>query len=240
MLHWERWCAAHVCSDQPVLQCATALRLRHCRDKRCTAGSHWQCVCPLGAQHCAGSALRAACTGQCAAVSPLCNSVWYSNAALQGATGSVCAALVRSTMQGRRCVLPFTWQGAPRDDCIWRHGMSVCPVAGSTAEAAAAAAGDSSSNPRADSAGDYYGGNPGGNPAGDDAQDGLQDLLVSPTGSSPWAWQQCSRDYETRWEKPPDNAPGRRWVCCTALHACTWLHVLGFAVYIVDALCTGL
>jgi hypothetical protein len=117
------------------------------------------------------------------------------------ASGSVCAPLVRSTVQGRRCVLPFTWQGAPRDDCIWRHGMSVCPVAASTAAAAAAAGG--SINPRADSAGDYYGRNPAGNLAGDDATAGLQDLLVSPTGSSPWVWQQCARDYETRWERPP-------------------------------------
>jgi hypothetical protein len=123
-----------------------------------------------------------------------------------GSTASVCAPLVRSTVQGRRCVLPFTWQGAPRDDCIWRHGMSVCPVAASTAEAAAAAAGVS--NRRAESAGDYY----GGNQAGDDATEGLQDLLVSPTGASPWVWQQCARDYETRWEQPPVDAPGRRWV----------------------------
>jgi hypothetical protein len=161
-----------------------------------------------------------------------------SGSQVSSSTGSVCAPLVRSTVQGRRCVLPFTWQGAPRDDCIWRHGMSVCPVAASTAEAAAAAAGGSSSNRRADSAGDYYRHNPAGNPAADDATAGLQDLLVSPTGSSPWVWQQCARDYETRWEQPPDDAPGRRWVLGMWFHVtwavcCVYCRRSGSSVHVV-------
>jgi hypothetical protein len=113
----------------------------------------------------------------------------------KAATDSTCAPLVRTTVQGRRCVLPFTWQGGPRDDCIWRNGMAVCPVAGSTAEAAAAGVITPSSSSSSSAAG---------------AVSDLEGLLVSPTGGSPWVWQQCGVDYETRWEAPPADAPGRR------------------------------
>jgi hypothetical protein len=35
----------------------------------------------------------------------------------------VCAPVARTTISGNKCLLPFKWQGALREDCVWHNGM---------------------------------------------------------------------------------------------------------------------
>jgi hypothetical protein len=115
----------------------------------------------------------------------------------------MCAPLRRTTTSGRRCSLPFTFAGAPRDDCVWSWGMEICPVEISDLDLDLGP--DATPNTV--------------NPA----SAGVGFVNVSSTsGGSTGAgrprvvWEQCIPDYQTSWDLPALNYT-KRWVamvCC--------------------------
>ena len=84
-----------------------------------------------------------------------------------------CAPLVRKTITGRRCSFPFTWEGIPRDDCVWTWGIQACPVEVTDHDT--------------DDEGDPSGG----------SSDGYQTANRTRV-----VWEQCAADYVTSWEQP--------------------------------------
>lgn len=101
----------------------------------------------------------------------------------------VCAPLRRTTTNGRRCSMPFTFAGTPRDDCIWSWGMEICPVEISDLDLGA--------NPVNPGAGFVNVSSTSGGSTG--------------AGHPRVVWEQCVPDYQTSWDLPALNY-SKRWV----------------------------
>lgn len=119
---------------------------------------------------------------------------------MQPEAAEVCAPVVRTTISCSSCYLPFMWQGFLRDDCVWHNGMEVCPVLASAAEGAGGGGGVSAAGSK--SSGSGIPPVPATNALDWLSGAGTAAAVGAAAAVGPWRWEQCSRDYVTKWDQP--------------------------------------
>jgi len=131
-----------------------------------------------------------------------------------GSRKEACAPVVRTTISGNTCYLPFMWKGALRDDCVWHNGMEICPVLATAAELAAAAGLGSSEafGPALPPTPATWGSTASANAAAN-ARNGSSSSSTLVAAGAPWRWEQCTKDYVTKFDAPrTSQATPKRWV----------------------------